>query len=305
MTITATTGYADLHAHTTASDGTLTPTELVQAANAAGLSLLAVTDHDTVAGVGEARAAAEAAGIGLVPGVELSADGAPGKCHLLGLGIDPNHAGLRETLARVSEARRTRNERIAERLLALGAPITLDEVVTVAPPGANVGRPHFAQALLAKNIVRTRDEAFDRFLGDTAPAYVPASSLTPGEAIALIRQGGGLAFLAHPALVKLAPGETMRARLEALKALGLDGIEAYYGQHTLAQIEQFLSLARGLDLLVTGGSDFHGAHKPDVFLGDVFGGRGVPLSVLPPQLTGAAGRKEPCPDGASRAPSPN
>jgi predicted metal-dependent phosphoesterase TrpH len=227
-------------------------------------------------------------GIAFVPGVELSADGPPGKCHLLGLNIDPDHAPLRDTLARVSEARRTRNARIAERLRALGAPVTLDEVTAVAPPGANVGRPHFAQTLLARGFVSTLAEAFERFLADTAPAYVPAGSLSPAEAIALIHEAGGLTFLAHPGLLKLSPGERIRERLVVLKTLGLDGVEAYYGKHTLPQIERFLELARDLNLLVTGGSDFHGANKPDVVLGDVWDGRGVPFGWLPPALLAGA-----------------
>lgn len=283
--MTATTLYADLHTHTTASDGTYTPTELARAAKAARISLLAVTDHDTIAALPEAAGVAEELGIGFVPGVELSVEGAPGKCHLLGLGFDPTHAALRETLVRVSDARRARNGRIVARLQALGVPITLDEVTAVAPPGANVGRPHFAQTLLNKGVVTKREQAFERFLGDDAPAYVPAASLSPAEAIALIHGANGLVFLAHPALVKLAPGELLRNRLIALKALGLDGIEAYYNKHTLPQTERFLEFARGLNLLACGGSDFHGAHKPDVLLGDVFDGRGVPFSVLPSVLT--------------------
>ncbi len=256
----------------------------MRAAAARGLSVLAVTDHDTTAGTAEAARAAAEAGIRLVPGVELSAEGPPGKCHLLGLGIDPDHAGLQETLRRLSEARRDRNARMVERLQALGAPLTLDEVIAAAPPGANVGRPHFAQALLQKGVVATPAEAFNRFLGDNAPAYVPKAVLPPADAIALIQGAGGLAFLAHPGLLRLEPGESPRDRLRALQAAGLDGVEAFYSQHTLPQTERFLDLARDLGLLVTGGSDFHGANKPGVALGDVVEGHGVPLDRLPAQL---------------------
>lgn len=281
--------YADLHAHTTASDGTFTPTELVRAAKAAGLSLLAVTDHDTVAGLDEATREADRIGLALVPGVELSVEGPPGKCHLLGFNFDRHAPGFLDTLARVSEARRTRNGRMAERLQALGVPVTLEEITAVAPPGANVGRPHFAQTLVNRGVVANLAQAFERYLGDGAPAYVPAASLTPAEAIALIHGAGGLAVLAHPGLLKLAPGEQIRNRLLALQQLGLDGIEAYYGRHTLGDTERFLHFAQTLGLIVTGGSDFHGAHKPDVFLGDVLDGRGVPLGVLPPVLRARAG----------------
>ena len=281
--------YADLHTHTTASDGTFTPAELVRAAANCGLSVVAVTDHDTVAGLAEAAREAAAAGIGFVPGVELSVEGSPGKCHLLGLGIDPQNAVLRQTLAEVSGRRQSRNARMTENLQALGVPLTLAEVTAAAPPDANVGRPHFAQALVDKGIVADLSEAFDRFLGDNAPAYVPSASLAPGEAIALIHAAGGLAFLAHPGLVRLAPGETARERLAALKVLGLDGIEVFYPKHTVPQIDRFQSLARDLGLLVTGGSDVHGANKPDVPLGVVVDGHGVALPLLPPVLLRVSG----------------
>ena len=276
--------YADLHTHTTASDGTFTPAEVVRAAKERGVTLLAVTDHDTVAGLAEAQRAAAEAGIAFVPGVELSAEGPPGKCHLLGLGIEPEHAGLRETLARLSEDRRTRNARMAERLQALGVPVTLDEVTRVAPPGANVGRPHFAQTLVARKIVPTVAAAFERFLGDQAPAYIPKAVLPPREAIALIHAAGGRAFIAHPGLLRLAEQETHHTRFVALQAMGLDGIEAYYSKHTPAQTEQFLRLAQRLGLLVTGGSDFHGASKPDVALAIVADGQRLPLDKLPATL---------------------
>jgi predicted metal-dependent phosphoesterase TrpH len=163
-------------------------------------------------------------------------------------------------------------------------PLTWDEVVAVAPPGANVGRPHFAQALVQKGVVGSAAEAFERFLGDGAPAYVPKAVLSPADAIALIHAAGGLAFLAHPGLLRLGPGESPRDRLRALQALGLDGVEAYYPQHTLPQTERFRDLARDLGLLVTGGSDFHGANKPDAALGAVVDGHGVPLPDLPAEL---------------------
>jgi predicted metal-dependent phosphoesterase TrpH len=278
------TMYADLHAHTTASDGTFTPTELVRAARALGLSHLAVTDHDTTAGVAEARAAALEAGIGLVPGVELSAEGPPGKCHLLGLGIDPDDAGLARTLGALSEARRTRNARIARRLQELGVPLTLEEVAAVAPPGANVGRPHFAQALIAKGVVSTVPEAFARFLAEGAPAYLPKDVLPPADAIRLIHEAGGMCFLAHPGLVRLGPDETLRDRIAALRALGLDGVEVFYPLHTPELVRELGDIARDLGLLVTGGSDFHGATKPDAPLGVVVDGRGVPVERLPSAL---------------------
>jgi predicted metal-dependent phosphoesterase TrpH len=282
------TVYADLHAHTTASDGTLTPAELVRVAQNAGLAYLAVTDHDTTAGVGPAREAARGTGLTVVPGVELSAKGAPGECHLLGFGIAPDHDGLNGRLRYLSDERRTRNARMAERLTALGMPLTPDEVTGVAPAGANVGRPHFAQAMVAKGYVATLAEAFDRWLGDGKPAQLPKEVLPPAEAIALVHAAGGLCFLAHPGLLKMQAHETHETRFRALKEMGLDGIEAYYPKHSPAETERFLRLAEKFGFLVTGGSDFHGANKPDVPLGIVTDGRMLPASLLPPVLLGGA-----------------
>lgn len=263
---------ADLHTHTTASDGTFSPTELVCAAKEIGLELLAVTDHDTVAGVAEAQREAERVGLRLLPGVELSAEGAPGKCHLLGLGIDPENAMLLETLARLSANRRARNEKIIGRLNSLGVNVTYDEVVAVAPPGANVGRPHFAQLLVQRGVVPDTNSAFQRYLADDGPAYVEKATLTPAECANLIHGAGGLCFVAHPGLLKLPAHETIEARLLAYISAGVDGIEAYYSQHSPADEARFLRLAEKHSWPVCGGSDFHGAAKPHVKLGVVTNG---------------------------------
>ena len=190
--------YADLHTHTTASDGTLPPAELVHAAREAGMDYLAICDHDTVAGIAPAELAAKAAGLRFIAGVELSAEGPPGKCHLLGLGIDPAHPELVETLAEISRNRHARNVRMAERLAALGAPLTLADVTALAPPGANIGRPHFAHALIVRGYVSDMNEAFSRYLSDSGPAYVSKATLTPQESIHLIHAAGGLCFMRPP-----------------------------------------------------------------------------------------------------------
>jgi 3',5'-nucleoside bisphosphate phosphatase len=173
---------------------------------------------------------------------------------------------------------------MAARLRALGVEITLEEVTRAAPPGANVGRPHFAQVLLDKGVVSSLKEAFDRFLGDNRAAYIEKETLSPAECIALVHEAGGLCFLAHPALVRLAAQETEETRLTALKALDLDGVEAYYSTHTPAQTEKYLRLAQKHSLLVTGGSDFHGANKPDIPLGIVNDGKRLPAALLPSVL---------------------
>ena len=283
---------ADLHAHTTASDGTTPPAELVACARRIGLSYLAVTDHDTTAGVGAALDAARDTELRLIPGVELSADGPPGKCHLLGLRIRHDDAHLNATLARLSENRANRNEKIAARFRALGIDLTLDRVRAVAPPGANVGRPHFAQTLVQMGIVASVPEAFARYLSDTGPVYVEKDTLTPEEAIALIHQAGGLCFLAHPGLLKLKEHETIEGFIAQLQAFGLDGIEAYYGMYSPHQTEQFLRLAQKRGLLVTGGSDFHGDNKPDVHLGAVVDGQKLAADLLPEALLAPAPSNE-------------
>ncbi|MFM7322281.1 MAG: PHP domain-containing protein [Armatimonadota bacterium] len=275
---------ADLHAHSTASDGTATPSEVVALAQFAGLDLIALTDHDTTAGCPEARSAAAAAGIAFLDGVELSAEGAPGRCHILGLGIRGDDPELRETLAALSQRRRTRNERMIERLNALGVAIDLETVVAHAPPGANVGRPHFAAAMVALKLVPDADTAFRRFLGDGASAFVQRESLTPAEAIDLIHRAGGLAFLAHPWLVRLPQHETLEARVRALQTAGMDGIEVWYSGHTPAQEAKLERLAAATGLLATGGSDFHGTAKPAIRLGAVRTGRKLDTSLIPPQL---------------------
>lgn len=280
----AETRFADFHAHTTASDGTLTPTELVQAAQDAGVSYLAVTDHDTTAGVAEAIRAAEGTGVAILPGVELSAEGAPGKCHLLGLGIDPEHDEMAGTLERLSENRRTRNQRMLDRLTQLGKPLTMDDVLAVAPDGANIGRPHIAQAMVKKGYVKDMKAAFDRYIGDNKPGYIAKDTLTPCDAIRLIHQAGGLCFLAHPGLLRLHKHETEEARFRALKGLDLDGIEVFYSSHTYAQTGRFQRLVEKMGFLITGGSDFHGANKPFVRLGYVRYGQRLPANAVSPVL---------------------
>jgi predicted metal-dependent phosphoesterase TrpH len=226
--------------------------------------------------------------MGFLPGVELSAEGPPGKCHLLGLGIDPNYPCLIETLRQLSQKRHERNLKIVGRLNALGITITMEDVVAHAPQGANIGRPHFAATLVALGAVADTKEAFARYLGDEAAANVEKETLSPAEAIALVHEAGGLCFLAHPGLLRRSQHETHESRVRALTALGLDGIEAYYSSYTPANEAFFLRLAEKLGLLVTGGSDFHGANKPDVPLGVVRDGQPLELTLLPSRLRALA-----------------
>lgn len=276
-----TRGGVDLHAHTTASDGSLTPTELITQASALGLAAIAVTDHDTTAGLAEAAEAARAAGIDFVPGVELSVEDDGGRFHLLGYLFDPDDENLLTTLASIRVARARRNEQMAVRMAELGLPVTMDDVRAQAgDKGEVIARPHFARALMAAGIVNSTQEAFDRFLATGKPLYLPKQVLTPHDAVALLHQAGGLAVMAHPGLVPLSES-ALAARVSQLREEdGIDGIEAFYSQHSPAQTERFLALARAHHLVVSGGSDFHGSPKPHVPLGIVSDGRSAPTSLL-------------------------
>jgi len=271
----------DLHAHTTASDGSFTPTELVEAAHGLGLGALAVTDHDTLAGLGEARAAAQRVGLDLVAGVELSVEDDGGRFHLLGYGFDPANAALAETLTTLRRSRAARNDLMAARMSEMGLPVTMDDVRAEAGEDALViARPHFARALIKKGIVGSVAEAFEKYLSTGKPLYLPKEVLTPRDAIALIHGAGGVAVMAHPGLVPLDEA-AFDARVTSLAQKdGLDGIEAYYSQHSQADTDRFLALATRLGLLVTGGSDFHGTVKPHVPLGIVFRGQPAAPALL-------------------------
>lgn len=261
----------DLHTHSTASDGTETPTALMELAAATGLSAIGLTDHDTLSGLEEARQAtarmteAGQTGPELIAGVELSVTHAEHSFHLLGLYIPQEAGALQTALSRLIESRNARNEVIIRKLKALNLDICMEDVLAKAG-GEAVGRPHIAQVLHEKRIVTSFQEAFDRYLGSRGKAYVPKEVLTAAEALALLQDCGATPVLAHPFFIKL--GATGLAELvTALRSLGLDGIEAYYTEHTPSQTQQYLALAKRLDLAVTGGSDFHGTVKPEITLG--------------------------------------
>ena len=271
----------DLHTHTTASDGSLSPTELVQQAAALGLSALAVTDHDTLGGLAEAQAAARPIGLDLVPGVELSVEDEGGRFHLLGYLFDPDNAPLQTALKTLRASRAARNEQMALKMAELGLPVTLDDVRAEAGEDADViARPHFAKALIKKGVVHSAPEAFERYLSTGKPLYQPKEVLTPRDAIALLHAAGGVAVMAHPGLVPLST-DALAQRIKSLaREAGMDGLEAYYSQHNPAETDRFLSVARQNNLLVTGGSDFHGTPKPHVPLGIVFEGKPAPPVLL-------------------------
>ena len=270
----------DLHTHTTASDGSLTPAQLVRAAKHQGVAALAVTDHDTTAGLPDAMAEGERLGVAIIPGIEISCLYGKTELHILGYFINPEHPCLAPALASYWASREDRNPRIVERLRELGCDLTYAEVKAIAG-AATIGRPHIAQALLRKGYVRSVSEAFDRYLADDAPAYVARPLPSPIEAIGLIRQIGGVAVLAHPVYMARLK-EPFEKICEALKACGLMGIESLYSSHTQQQTDRYRSVAREQGLLVTGGSDFHGEAKPNLFVGTGYGNLEVPADLLEP-----------------------
>lgn len=258
----------DLHTHTTASDGSLAPAEVVNVAEQAGLVAVGITDHDTTAGVAEALEAGEKLAVEVVPGVELSVNHERlGSLHVLGYWIQPGHPELAGRLEDIRGGRGKRNQRILARLAELDCPLDPEEVQQIAG-GEVVGRPHLAQAMLKHGYVKSTQEAFDRYLARGKPAYMERERMSPAEAIERIGRAGGVAVWAHPGLIGLEESELER-EVAGLVASGLSGIEAHYPEHSSQTTELLLSLCRRHDLAPTGGTDFHGAVKPDVKLGSL------------------------------------
>lgn len=269
----------DLHTHSTASDGTFSPGEVIRRGRSKNLAALSLTDHDCVDGLGEASKAAREAGIELIPGLEISAEFSPGTMHILGLFIDESDAHLAASLARLQDARKERNPKIAENLRALGLDITYDEVVA-ASGGGQVGRPHFARVLVQKGYVGSFEAAFEKYLRKGAPGYAEKFRFTPREAIEMIHRAGGVASLAHPFTLGLPSREAEGDLIGELMGYGLDGIEAYYSGNTPGDTLYYLRLCEARGLIPTGGSDFHGANKPEIEIGTGRGSLEVPASIL-------------------------
>jgi predicted metal-dependent phosphoesterase TrpH len=255
----------DLHTHTTFSDGSQTPAKLIELAAASGCRAIAITDHDTVAGLAEGRGAACLLGIEFVEGVEISAEYDRGTMHILGYYVDDRSEDFRSSLDKLKEAREARNLEIVRRLQSLGFDISYEEVAKLAGSEV-VGRPHFAHAMLQKGYVKSIQEAFDRFLAKGAPAYVEKQRLSPADAIKLIHDAGGVAVLAHPYQLNTSSLEELEQLVCDLVEVGLDGIEAIYSRHGRSEQDNYVQLAARYGLLVTGGSDYHGIYKPDIRL---------------------------------------
>jgi len=258
----------DLHAHSTASDGTDSPAAVVELAARAGLSALALTDHDTLDHLPEARDAARASGLRLVPACEISCalgGRAPGTMHLLVYFVDDRPGPLQDRLGALQASRVSRNVMIVAALREHGVEITLEEVLAEAGPGS-VGRPHVAAVLERIGAVGSIQEAFDRWLAKGRPAYFERERLAPEHAIELAHASVAVTSVAHPATLGL-PGEELDELLDRLADAGLDALECDYGRYTPAEREGYRALATRHGLAVTGGSDYHGTYKPDLSIG--------------------------------------
>lgn len=288
-------GSIDLHIHTTASDGTYTPAEILRMAAEKSLRAVAITDHDTIEGARLAAQSRTDEAPLLLAGVEISAQ-APsrypvsGSLHILGYGIDLNHQPLRAGLDKLQQARKNRIPRILKQLNQLGLDIGLEQVISEIG-GGTPGRPHVASAMIKAGIVASIDEAFDRYLGKNRPAYVDKERIDCRRAMDLIRQAGGVPVLAHPYLIRCDPQKGLAVLVDALCDMGLMGIEVFYPQHSPDVVASLLCLAQERDLLVTGGTDFHGEVIPEIELGTGEGDLYVPFELYEKLKAVIDGRK--------------
>jgi len=268
----------DLHVHSTCSDGTNTPAELVELALAKNLKAIALTDHDTIDGLDEILSCAKNKDLEIVPGIELSTEYFGRDIHMLGLYINPCHPEFLAHLEKFRESRDNRNRKMCELLAQQGIDITYESLVAEFPDSV-LTRSHYACYLLSHGYVKSRKEAFERYVGDHCKAFVPREKITPMDAIRLIRVAGGIPVLAHPILYRLSDA-TLDKMVAELKEAGLMGIEGVYSTYAPSEERYIKRLAAKYDLLVTGGSDYHGGNKPDIQLGNGRGSLFVPEELL-------------------------
>ncbi|MCD7845062.1 MAG: PHP domain-containing protein [Oscillospiraceae bacterium] len=272
-------GQIDLHIHTTASDGTDTPRQVVELAHSLGLRAIAITDHDGVSGIEEAQAAGAALGVEVIAGIEISADYRGNRAHVLGYFIDPASPALAPAVNWAVNERAARNEKIVGAMAADGFDISL-EALGRAYPGAVLGRPHMAEWLMKKGYVSSVKEAFDRYLGDGMPYYRPRERMPMAQAMEVISQAGGVPVLAHPFQYGYDEAERL-AFIQAAIEAGCQGLEAYYSEHSPAQQQWLLDRAAEYGLKVSGGSDYHGSRKPHIQMGSgIQGSLAVPYEAL-------------------------
>jgi predicted metal-dependent phosphoesterase TrpH len=270
--------FVDLHVHTSCSDGSFTPAEVVWRAVDVGLAAIAITDHDSVDGNAEAFAEGAQQGLEVIPGVELSCDFTPTNVHVVGLFIDPTNQDLNEALADVREYRKRRNPKILAKLAEMGMPIDLDEVAAKAG-GKTIGRPHIAEVMVEKGYVAEFKEAFEKYLAYNKPAYVSRRRISAEEGIALIHAAGGVALLAHPGVYALPP-RILDNMVFKLARVGLDGVEVYYSDHLPTDTALLKRLVDEYDLLASGGTDFHGSAKPGIEIGIGRGDLKIPYELV-------------------------
>ena len=268
----------DLHVHSTASDGTNTPTELVALAKEAGLSAFALTDHDTIQGLAEARRAAKTAGIELVPGIELSTDYGGSEVHILGYYFDEQNPEFLQKLNEFINSRDLRNEKMAVLLQKEGFDITMEELIKENPDSV-ITRAHFARYLVEHGMVKDRETVFSKYIGDDCRCYVPREKIDPFEAVRLIQLGGGVAFFAHPVLCHM-NFDRLKRFIRDLKDCGLTGIEAIYSANSSGDERNLKQIAKDYNLLISGGSDYHGENKPYIKLGVGRGNLHIPNEIL-------------------------
>lgn len=272
----------DLHIHSTASDGSLTPHEIIAQARLLKLKAIAITDHDTLEGVRALMTPDTPEDIHVLSGVEISSIPplpivSSGSFHILGYGMRLDDPGLNNALQRIRLARDERNPKMISRLAQLGMPITLEDVRSESG-GEIVGRPHMARVLIKKGYVTSIEDAFGKYLAKGRPAYVEKYKLDCAQAISVITHAGGIAVLAHPSSLGL-DTQALTPLLLAMKNMGLSGLEAYYSDHSPEMTHEYCTLAERLGLVVTGGSDFHGSFKADIHMGSGKGGLCVPFRV--------------------------
>ena len=268
----------DLHVHSTFSDGTYTPEQLVDAAFEAGLSAIAITDHDTTDGVSVAIRAAKKRDLEIIAGVELSCEYKQKEVHMLGFCLDYTNPILNEHLRNFQQSRNMRNQKMVMLLAAEGFDITYDKLLA-DNPDCVITRANIARYLVEHGCVKDMSTVFSKYLGDDCRCFVPRKKTSPTQAIQLIHQAGGVAFLAHPLLYRMST-VTLRSLVSELATAGLDGIEAIYATYQPGDERNMKNLAKEYHLLICGGSDFHGANKPYIRIGTGMGHLYVPYEVL-------------------------
>ncbi len=288
----------DLHTHSTRSDGTLTPTELIRYAAQKGLAAIALTDHDTIDGIEEAVQAArslssqdpDALVPEVIPGVELSTEYRGKDIHIVGLFIDWQNREFADRLRGFADARIYRNRKMCSLLTENGCPVSYEDL-EAAFPDTVITRAHFAQYLLDRGMISSIDEAFRKLIGDDCPCFVPREKITPHDAVRFLLRFGGVPILAHPLQYKMSETE-LDALVASLTGLGLDGIEVYYSTHRQADTANLSRIAEKYGLLLSGGSDFHGTRKQNLDLGTGYGHLYVPDTILPPIRERALKRRQ-------------